>query len=671
MRLRSARVKDYKSINDTGIFEVERDKTILVGINESGKSAILQALQQLNPPKEVEALDPLRDYPRLRYNDIDKGRVNPGDVLVVCATFDLEPEDLEILAPEIRGNITGFQVRRYLDNRRECSVVTSVPRLTFKDLAKDLVRMAMQLDRAAGLAEPPRASNARAQLETLVPDSEGEPLSSELRVGIGKWLESLLPDIPEGSELEEKYDAISGRISSDASLDAASERLEAQLPTFVLFSNYFRVRARLQLEALARKQAGKEPIDRYDYGNICLLNLLGFTAQELNKLGRITDEERKQLSNFGEIAKRLDERGIKLDAAEAMLTREIREIWNPDPSKDEAKTLRITADGPYLKVTVEDALGAKIDLDQRSEGFQWLVSFFVVFFSEAEGQHKNAILLLDEPGVSLHALKQREFQKTISRLSAGNQTIFTTHSPFLVGAGELDLVRVVELTNRESGTRVHTSVTSNDPASLLPLQEALGYDMAHSLFANERNLVTEGLTDYFYVESMGELLRSSGVADLNPKIALVPAGDAGKVVYFATILHAHKLKVAALLDADGAGENAAKQETLVHALKQKAILRTKDYLNVPVGKAEIEDLLRDTLVRVAKDDLGWDVEAKANDQRGRPIVDIFSDQIAAFSKYKLAKAFIRWCRTHEAADLTQDEREQWKRLVEAVNRALR
>jgi hypothetical protein len=195
--------------------------------------------------------------------------------------------------------------------------------------------------------------------------------------------------------------------------------------------------------------------------------------------------------------------------------------------------------------------------------------------------------------------------------------------------------------------------------------------MASSLFAQERNLVTEGLTDYFYLDTMAEMLRSADIVDLNEKIAIVPAGNAGKVVYFATILHAHNLKVAALLDSDPAGESAANQDVLVHTLKQKAILRTKDHLQIPIAKSEIEDMLRDTLITVAKEELNWDVGAKAKHQSGRPIVSIFESEISGFRKYKLAKAFIRWARSHDAADLTQVEREQWQGLFEAINKALR
>ncbi len=180
------------------------------------------------------------------------------------------------------------------------------------------------------------------------------------------------------------------------------------------------------------------------------------------------------------------------------------------------------------------------------------------------------------------------------------------------------------------------------------------------------------MTDYWYVDGLGELLREAGGAQLNEKIALVPAASAGKVVYYATILFAQKLKVAALLDSDAAGEQAAKQETLVHTLGAKRILRTKDAYSGAVTAPEIEDLLRTTLVAVAKADpaLKWDVIKKAAAQPARPIVDVFSAEIKDFSKYKLAKAFLRWSRDHKAADLTSEEQAAAGKLVELINKAL-
>lgn len=121
---------------------------------------------------------------------------------------------------------------------------------------------------------------------------------------------------------------------------------------------------------------------------------------------------------------------------------------------------------------------------------------------------------------------------------------------------------------------------------------------------------------------------------------------------YATILHANSLKVAALLDSDNAGDAAAQQETLVHRLGNKNILRTKDAYTGPVTKPEVEDLLRETLIPVGKEELGWDVKQVAAQQQTRPIVDVFDAEIQGFSKYKLAKAYLLWTRTHDASELT-------------------
>ena len=131
------------------------------------------------------------------------------------------------------------------------------------------------------------------------------------------------------------------------------------------------------------------------------------------------------------------------------------------------------------------------------------------------------------------------------------------------------------------------------------------------------------------------------------------------------------LKVAALLDSDNAGNQAAKQDTLVHTLGNKRILRTKDFMKTAIEGAEIEDLLRETLTGIAKNDLGWDISDKGTTQATRPIVAIFKEEVSNFSKYRLAKAFLRWSREHSAADLTQDERDQWSRLITSANAALK
>ncbi len=674
MRLKSARVQMYRSIRDTGWFDVEAAKTILVGPNEAGKTALLQALQQINAPKGTIGFDPLRDYPRAAYNDITTGKVKPSDVIVASARFSLEPTDQAVIPTEFAE--CEYVYHRKLDNSAVHSLEGGPGTPTYADVSKDLDRLAAHADgRIPAPAEgAPPSQKPSEQLKEMVSGwDENTRIADNTATTLDAWLKQMLPLIDEDNKKEEeRYDRLLLATKIDARRTEVVRLLEKRRPVLVLFSNYHRVKPRIHLEHLAtRTETGVVDDEAFDYGNLRLLKLLGFSARELSTLGRAAEPTASNGAALQAYRDQLDKRSYQLNAASVRLTSEIRSVWLPDAKRAEADKLRVVADGQYLKVVVEDDLGVDIELDQRSEGFQWLVSFFVVFFAEAEDLHANAILLLDEPGLSLHGLKQRDFRATISRLAEKNQTLYTTHSPFLVGPDELDLVRVVEMTDRKVGTKVHTDVLAEDPGSLLPLQEALGYDMAQSLFSQSRNLVLEGLTDLWYIDSVAQLLRDANVAELNDKIALVPAKSAGKVVYYATILHSQKLKVAALLDSDAAGDHAAQQDVLVNTLGNKAILRTKDAYSGAVPRPEIEDLLRDTLVNMAKAELGWDISSTASAYPSRPIMDIFAAEIQGFSKYRLAKAFVRWTRGHDATELSTDERQQWEKMIGLINKALK
>ncbi len=671
MRLIRARVENYRSVIDSGEFDVESLKTILVGPNEAGKTVLLRALQQLNKPDGVDGFDALRDYPRSKYNEITTKQVSPEDVTVVTGYFELEDDDKALIPAEYHQ--CEYKLYRNLNNKAFHSLVNAPAKKKYSDLSKSLKRMASHMDKQhAKISDEGSGVKPSISLEEITSSwSENTLVSGENSKLLSRWLDDNFDFVDEDNETEEKrYDELVSLTKFNDGYDAVLKTLDKRTPVFILFNNYFNVKPSIHLEHLAQRVEGKLLDDKYyDYGNLCLLKLLGFTPRELATLGstpspNINDTE--ALKNYRD---KLDSRTYQLNAASVRLTKEIRSVWMPNPDRPEADKLKVTADGQYLKVVVEDDLGVDVELDQRSEGFQWLVSFFVVFFSEAMDKHKNAILLLDEPGMSLHALKQRDFRETISRLSKGNQTIFSTHSPFLVGPDELDIVRVVEMKSREAGTTVHTTLSSEDPAGMLPLQEALGYDLANSLFSQQRNLILEGITDYWYIEATSALFKDAGRPSVNDKIALVFANTAGKVVYYATILHAHKLKVAALLDADSAGDQAAQQENLVHALGNKNILRTKDYCDV--GKAEIEDLLRITLASIVKSEHGVDLTEKVTTQSNRPIVELFSKEIDGFSKYKLAKAYIRWTQNHTADNLSDEEISQWEKLFDTVNKVLK
>lgn len=677
MKLVKAQIRDYRSVNDSTLFDVEPDKTIAVGANEAGKTAVLRALQTVNPPSgEQSSLNALRDYPRARYDDIATGAVDLSDVEVATALYTLDDDDiaaLHAIDAEVFAAAKTWQLTRQMDNKRYWSL-PDVPRhKTVREIEKDLARLKAHLNKQDG--GPELVASVENTLKDAAP---GRALIGKLTTDLDSWLDQVLPVMDEDDEkAQNQFDRIRSAVRWASTRDKAGDILTSRTPVFVYFSQFFSVRPRIHLANLAQRQAGGELDENYDFGNLCLLDLLGFTAKELSDLATTpapalppNQHDQNAMADYQRQLDRwqaqLDERHYRLNAASVALTQMVRRVWN-----DNNVTLKFVADGQYLKVVVQDDLGVEVELDQRSDGFRWLVSFFVVFRAQAKNKLNNAILLLDEPGLSLHALKQQEFRKTVSLLAEDNQIIYTTHSPFMVGPDEMHLVRVVEMPDRTTGTRVHTTLVVDDPRSVYPLQAALGYELAQSLFAQKRNLVCEGLTDMWLLEGIAGAMREAKVPTMREDIAITPAQSASKVVYYCTLLHGQKLKVAALLDSDAAGEQAATQDELVRLLKSKAILRTKDFYTGPLGRPEVEDLLRDTLIVVAKDTLGWDVTATANAQPGRPIVDVFTAEIGQpFSKYKLAKAFLRWLATHSWADLTTAEQTAWTKLTAAVNKAL-
>lgn len=145
MRLIRARVENYRSIIDSGEFEIERLKTILVGPNEAGKTVLLRALQQLNKPKGVEDFHALRDYPRSKYNEITTGRVDPEEVSVVTGYFELEDSDKEEIPSEYHD--CQYKFTRKLSNDGEHSLINAPQKKRMRDINKSLARMSAHIDK--------------------------------------------------------------------------------------------------------------------------------------------------------------------------------------------------------------------------------------------------------------------------------------------------------------------------------------------------------------------------------------------------------------------------------------------------------------------------------------------------------------------------------------------
>ena len=152
MRLQKARVQKYRSIRDSGWFDIESMKTILVGPNEAGKTVLLQALEKINPPNEVAWFDPLRDFPRselsdLKLDETSRGSTTPGKVTVVEAHFVLDYDDQQAIS-QVDGRFAGctYVFGRRLNNESWHRIDGGPEVPTYGDIRNDLLRLASHCD---------------------------------------------------------------------------------------------------------------------------------------------------------------------------------------------------------------------------------------------------------------------------------------------------------------------------------------------------------------------------------------------------------------------------------------------------------------------------------------------------------------------------------------------
>jgi predicted ATP-dependent endonuclease of OLD family len=93
MRLCVFRVRKFRNVIDSTDVAVD-DVTCLVGKNEAGKSAVMQALHALNPTNSPVELDLLNEYPRwLKKEHEITGEIDGA--VPITATFELDDDEFE------------------------------------------------------------------------------------------------------------------------------------------------------------------------------------------------------------------------------------------------------------------------------------------------------------------------------------------------------------------------------------------------------------------------------------------------------------------------------------------------------------------------------------------------------------------------------------------------
>lgn len=640
MRLEKFRVQNYKKVQDTNWVNC-RDLTAFVGKNEAGKSAIFRGLSKLNP-SDAEKYDGLKEFPRRRYTD----EFESQDWPVASGRFILEEEDhaeLIEICPALK-NAKKVTVTRYyswdidIEFDPEPEVLSSQRKQLIEctqTAKKQVQELAAPDGKGDALSNIKTALiNALEQLESALNNQpvDEPPTKAEIDQAINaiatqaneEWQKKLL------DPLKIPFSELSERASIFKRIADAKKWVEEKLPKFVYFDRYDILDSTIHIPTFLNELQDQRKGPKHRV-TLCLFKHVGLDLQDMMSLG---DYDRGQPFQNA-VRRKLDELSIKANSASISMTDRFRDWW-----EQRRHQFRYDFQGEYFRIWVSDDLDpSDIELDQRSMGLQYFFSFYLVFLVESEGAHKNCILLLDEPGLHLHGTAQAKVVEFLGKLSLDSQTLYSTHSPFMIDSDHLERARAV-YEDEEGTTKVSEDVWPRDKDTLFPLQAALGYQLAQSLFISKRQLIVEGITDYWLIKTIDEVLDSRSYVSLREDVILVPAAGVTRLLPLASMLIGHDVEIGALLDGDEPARREGKK--LIDKLlsgNDRRCLFIGDFIDGKTN-AEIEDVFPEETYLSAVKEAYPNIKLSFN--KSEKETDSIVDKVTALFQRKNLGKFEKW-----------------------------
>lgn len=669
MKLKSFQVFNYRSINDSGEIDVKQI-TSLLGRNESGKSNLLLALYSLNPADGYKKLNEIKDFPR--HHQLKECNDNTK---VLSTTWDLNQEDKNKITKILprASSVNSVIIERDYGKTRQIKFDKLDKEFYIKKIQKKLAEVLKITEKSVNsLNDTQKKSNLKKDYETF----KEKTILKNSNLDWATNIKSALLNLKQAfqsmginpTDLQEKKIASLGELADKIHSDETAQKdvynwILKNLPIFVYLDEYPELKGHQNITEYIQHRT-QNKLDDSDKNFEKLCKVAGLDPEELNKLSNQNkSEERNQLAN----------------RASAVITEKIRNLW-----KDRELKVRFNLDSHYMDTLISDpnsTYDVEVNLDERSRGFKWFFSFYITFSADTNGgQTEDAILLLDEPGLFLHAKSQSDLLSHLKN-DFKNQIIYTTHSPFMVPTDNLSSIRTVNITEK-SGTTV-TNDPTGDSRTLFPLQAALGYNLVQSLFIGPNNLVVEGITDFWILSSISNYLAANSKTALDKQLILTPAGGAQKIPYMVALLTSEKLNVLVLLDEEK-NTKATKDELLKSKLiKKQNIIFISEAFNSTThnNEADIEDLLNpsiyiDLVEEIYSKDLsgkGIELNDKLNNNIPRivkRIESVFTEVGLSFNKTRPARTFLDKMASEPDKIIDADTLERFERLFSIINNKL-
>ena len=571
MKLIEAQVENFKCVEDSKAFRIDQ-VTCLIGKNEAGKTALLEALYKLNPVDKEKANFVEGEYPRRHLATNRQRRLGRELENVLTTTWELDDADVAFLEKLVGvGNVKKHPVtvtKGY--GNKQCWTISGIDERAIVKSA--LVEAKLNVSERAPLE---KAASVSMLVEIITGMDSPTPKHTSL-------LEDMQTRFPDGDVWA-----------------VIRKSLATRLPFFVYFDVYDQLPGRVALTDLkSRKEAND-----LKFSDKIFLALLDMTSTSLEEIEDISE---------------LEKLIMELESVEASLTDKIKEYWtqNKNLEVNFRYDLAKPGDPPPMdegfifSTRIKNTRHrATVNFDERSMGFIWFFSF-LVWFSQVKAHYgDNLFLLLDEPGLSLHGKAQQDLLRYVNtELRPEYQVIYSAHSPFMIDVENIFSLRTVEdvvevqKTEGESverilGTKVGERILSRDNDTLFPLQGVVGFDITQTLFVGPYVVVVEGPTERVVFDWFSRQLSKRHREALDLRWAVCPAQGATKITSFVTLFAGRGLKVAVFSDYHKGQKKLMDELEESDLIEPDHLLKTSLYAGQ--DEADIEDVIgRDMYVHL-------------------------------------------------------------------------
>jgi len=606
MKLKKFIIKNYKSITDSGDCYLTDTITILAGKNESGKTSILEALEDFDTDNKIrESAKPIKF---------------PDAIPEISITFIVEKDTIKEIFEEIKS-----------------------PLKATADIEIELIK-----------TFPDSYSFGESTLQNEI--FGGKEIEKNQKSIKDKWNKI--------KAIQAKYEALGGSLFDFEFSDFANEK--------TLFTNF--------KNATTPNVAQIDEKERDNFSKLLteieteINNLENFFATETKFLNALKqwipnfilfnsfedifpnkipfaelekNEWIKDLSVISDLKittiKGTDDRGKEKhkDDINIKLNKDYEKFWTQDVSN-----LSVNWDSEHLYFWIKED-GYPFEPSLRSKGRQWHLAFYIKVSARANENIPN-IILIDEPGLFLHAKAQEDILGKLEDSAKAVQLIFSTHSPYLLEADKLNRVRLVHRT-KKSGTEIENKVHAlADKETLTPILTAIGLELNAGISALDKinNVVVEGPSDVYYLNAFKKILNKNSVN-------FIFGGGCGNMPYVGTILHGWGGKVIYLYDNDQGKKDGEKN------LKDNWLITKDLILSVLNTAGSIEDIFSPS-----------DFKKFVLGDESKTYTETNSEHLkkAKSDKVLLAKKFLETCQNGTTINLDKTTVDNITKLIENIEK---